>query len=180
MVTAFLAVAVIAAGCGVGAKSEKHAAGVCDSVVPLLKAKRDLDALDRKSQNANRVVTSPNALRRLSLIYRREGAAYSDLEANATAYLGKVDAGESTGTIKRMWRELAASLHERTIQMLYFADEFANPKQPGTSTAQFTALNHHAIVQRANAQYFTMESAMNRGLATLGFRQHRGVFLIDC
>ena len=62
--------------------------------------------------------SSPNALRRLSLIYRREGAAYSDLEASAKAYLGKVDAGESTETIKRMWRELAASLHERTIQML--------------------------------------------------------------
>ena len=53
-------------------------------------------------------------------------------------------------------------------------------EMPGTSTAQFIALNHHAIVQRANAQYFTMESAMHSGLATLGFRQRRGVFLIEC
>ena len=179
-VTAFLVVGVIAAGCGVDAKSDKHAAGVCDSVEPLLKTRRSLDALDRKAQNANRVVTSPNDLRRLSLTYRHEATAYADLEANAKAYVGKVDAGEGTGTIKRMWRQLAASLHERKMQMLYFADTFAKLKQPGTNRGQFTALNHHAVIQRANAQYVRMESVMENGLRSLGFKQRRGVFFIDC
>lgn len=177
--TAFLVVGVIVAGCGVDVKSDKHAAGVCDSVVPLLKAKRSLDALDRKRQNANRVVTSPNDLRRLSLTYRHEEAAYADLETNAKAYMGKVDAGESTGTLKRMWRQLAGSLHQRKIETLYFANEFAKPKQSGTSTAEFN-LNHHAVIYRAEAQYFTMESAVNSGLTSLGFKQRRGVFFIDC
>src|SRR5438067_10396567 len=76
-VTAFLVAGVIAAGCGVQAKSDRHAAGVCDSVEPLVKTKRSLDALDRKSQNSNRGVTSPKDLRRLSRTYRAGGAAYS-------------------------------------------------------------------------------------------------------
>jgi hypothetical protein len=62
----------------------------------------------------------------------------------------------------------------------YFADEFARPKQPRASTADFRAGNHHAIVQRANAQYAKMESVMNTGLSSLGFKQRRGVFFIDC
>jgi hypothetical protein len=179
-VMACLVVSVIATACGVEGRSDKHDAAVCHSVVPLLSAKRSLDALDRKSLNANRVVTSPNGLRRLSLTYRREGAAYADLEAHAKAYVGKVDAGGSTGTIRRMWRQLAASLHERKIQMLYFADQFAQPRQPGTNTREFTTLGHHEVIHRANARYFKMEAAMNNGLRSLGFKQRRGVFVIDC
>lgn len=177
---ASLVVSVIATACGVEGRSHKHAAAVCDSVVPLLSAKRGLDALDRKSLNANRVVTSPNGLRRLSLTYRREGDAYADLEAHAKTYLRKVDTGGSTGTIKRMWRQLAASLHERKIQMLYFADQFAEPRQPGTNATEFATLGHHEVIHRANARYFEMESAINSGLTSLGFKQRRGVFVIDC
>jgi hypothetical protein len=179
-VTAFLVVGVMAAGCGVDAKSEKRAAGVCKSMEPLLKTKRSLDALDRKSQNANRVVTSRNDLRRLSLTYRHEATAYADLETNAKAYMRAVDAGESTATIKRMWRQLAASLHARTTEMQYFADSFAKLGGPGANTGGFTALNHHAVIQRANAQYFRMASVLESGLRSLGFKQRRGVFLVDC
>lgn len=179
MVTVLLVVGVIAAGCNVAAKPGKHA-GVCDSVDPLLKTRRSLDALDRKTQNANRVVTSPKDLRRLSLTYRHEATAYADLETNAKAYMGKVDAGAGAATIKRMWRQLAAALHARKIEMLYFANSFAKLKQPGTDTGEFTSLNHHAVIQRANAQYFRMDSVMENGLRSLGFKQRPGVLSIDC
>jgi len=188
--TVFIAAGVIAAGCGAPAKSHKHAAGICASVEPLLKTRRSLDALDRKTQKkVERVVTSAHGLRRLSLSYRREGIAYAELETRAKAYMARADAGQATGTIKRMWRHLADSLNERKIQMLYFANAFAKPNQPRTNTAGLTALNaaarswngtHRAVIARANAQYFRMESAIDGGLTTLGFQRRRGVFVIDC
>ena len=189
--TAFIAVGVIAAGCGVDAKSHKHAAGICASVEPLLKTRRSLDALDRKTlKKVERVVTSADGLRRLSLSYRRQRIAYAELETRAKAYMARADAGQATGTIKHMWRQLADSLNERKIQMLYFANAFAKPNQPLTNTAGLTARDaaavrgwnghHRAVVARANAQYFRMQSAIDRGLRTLGFQRRRGAFVIDC
>jgi hypothetical protein len=188
--TAFIAAGVIAAGCGVHANSHKHAAGICASVEPLLKTRRSLDTLDRKTlKKVERVITSADGLRRLSLSYRRQRIAYAELETRAKAYMARADAGQATGTIKHMWRQLADSLHERKIQMLYFANAFAKANQPRTNTAGLTAraaavrswnVTHRAIVARANAQYFRMESTIDRGLPTLGFQRRRGVFVIDC
>jgi hypothetical protein len=190
-VTALIAAGVIAAGCGVHANSHKRAAGICASVEPLLKAKRSLDALDKKTLNkVEHVVTSADGLRGLSLSYRRQQIAYAELETRAKAYLAKTDAGKATRTIRQMWRELADSLNERKIQMLYVANADAKANQPRTHTVGLTALNaaavhswnrdHRAVVARANAQYFKMESAIDRGLTTLGFHRRRGVFVIDC
>ena len=189
--TAFIAAGLIAAGCGVHANSHTHAAGICASVEPLLKTRRSLDALDRKTlKKVERVVTSADGLRRLSLSYRREGIAYAELETRAKAYMARADAGQATGTIKHMWRQLADSLNERKIQMLYFANAFAQPNQPRTKPAGITALDaaavrgwngdHRAVIARANAQYFRMESAIDHGLRTLGFQRRRGDFVIDC
>ena len=174
-VTACL-VALIAAGCGIQGKSDKDAARACDSVKLLVKTRRSLDALDRKREDANRVVTSPHALRKLYLTYRDEEDAYAGLEASANAEIGKVEAGGSTTTVLRMWRQLAASLHERKIEAMYFADASAQPMpNPGVWN-----VGHREVVQRANAQYEEMESAMNAGLTSLGFKQHGSVFVIDC
>jgi hypothetical protein len=189
--TAFIAAGVIAAGCGVHANSHKHAAGICASVEPLLKTRRSLDALDRKTlKKVERVTTSADGLRRLSLSYRRQRIAYAELETRAKAYMARADAGQATGTIKHMWRQLADSLNERKIQMLYFANAFAKASQPRTNAAGLTALDaaavrswngdHRAVIARANAQYFRMESAIDRGLTTLGFQRRGGVFDIDC
>jgi hypothetical protein len=114
------------------------------------------------------------------LAYRDAASTYADLETNAEAQIAKVDAGRSSGTIERMWRQLTASLHERKVEMSYFADEFAHPERPRTSSAEFSARDHHAFVQRANAQYARLESVVDEGLKTLGFERRQGAFFIDC
>jgi len=50
---AFLVVGVIAAGCGVQAKSAEHAAGVCDSVKPLFKTKSSMGSSDARASSSS-------------------------------------------------------------------------------------------------------------------------------
>jgi hypothetical protein len=177
-VTAIFVVGAIATGCGVEAKSDHRAARVCESLQPLLEARRSLDALDRQRGNVERVVTPADELRRLSLIYRGTGTAYADLERAAKSDTGRIDVGESSEAIKRMWRQLVASAHERKIEMWYFADAFARPRELGAVTGWNNG--HRAVVARANAKYFAMDSVMNKGLADLGLKHRPGVFSIDC
>jgi hypothetical protein len=174
----FVAV-VCAVGCGVQAKSERHAAGVCDSVKPLMKSKNSMDALDQKVQNLKPAITSLDVVRQLSKTYRGIVADYTDLEADAKAEVGKVDAGDNTQTIQRMWRQLTASLHQRIVGMTYFADVFAHPEQLRTKQAEFSARGK-ALNDRMNAQNARMESELNDDLSSLGFKREPDGFVIDC
>jgi hypothetical protein len=178
-----LVAVVSAVGCGAQAKSDKHAAGVCDSLKQLGESKNSMDSLDTSVHNSLPTkITSLDAVRSLARTYRKDVAAYDALAAKARAEVAKVDAGENTATIQRMWRQLAISLDQRRDGTAFFADAYAHPERFGSKeyVAAFSA-RAGTITDRANALSARLDSVLDAGLGNLGFeRGSDGQYVIDC